>query len=490
MSQDGMALVWSYLYVGAVVALGELAQRAGFSTEVSRKVVHVGVGLWIFGTLALFESPGMAAIPPVTAAMGNYVVHRRRLLKSISAEPDNFGTVYFPIAFAVLIMTAWDSPAAVAGGVMAMTIGDAAASLIGMRWGRHPYETLAGRRKSMEGSLTMLGATFLAVLGTLTIVDGMTGQAGRPEWLMTAASALAAVTATCAEALGVRGRDNLWVPLSTGAVLFLGLGPLPSEAVISLGLGALLAFGIGLAAWSRGSLTPSGVLGAVLTGTLVFGFGGWAAGMSLVGFFVSSSLLSRLFRSQKVVAEADYAKPGARDLGQTLANGGVAVLACLAFGLTRELRWLAAALGALAAANADTWATELGVLARTAPRLITTFRSVPLGTSGGVSWPGTLASLAGAAFVGVVAAFANGVWWAAVPALALAGLFGSLLDSLLGATLQGIYWCPTCNRETERRIHRCGMESVRRRGWPWLGNDLVNLIATLAGGALGFLLAG
>ncbi len=463
-NQDLMALFWSFLYVGAVVAVGETARRLGLSREFSRKIIHVGVGLWIFGTVALFTNPYMAVIPPAAAAVGNWVIHRRQLLKSVEAEPENLGTVWFPISFAILILTLWEQPQALLGGVLAMTIGDAVASLVGVRWGWRAYESVGGARKSLVGSLAMFASTF-AVLA----------------WIAPKAALLAAVVATCAEALGHKGRDNLWVPLATGYTI--------AFVPPAMGLGAALALAIGVAAWLKGSLSPSGVLGAVITGTLLFGLGGWVGGLALVGFFVSSSLLSKLLRARKARAEEDYAKTGTRDLGQALANGGVAAAACLALGLTGDTRFLAAALGALAAANADTWATELGVLSRTAPRLITTFRKVEPGTSGAISLMGTLAAVGGAAFVAVVGALADPVWWRTLPWIALGGLAGSFLDSLLGATLQGVYWCPTCGRETERRVHACGTPTRPHRGWGWLGNDLVNLLATLLGAAVGFLAA-
>lgn len=482
---DLWALVWSYLYVGAVVVMGEGAYRLGLSREISRKIIHVGVGLWIIGTVLLFESPYLAAIPPLTAAAGNYVIHRRRLLGSVEAAPENLGTVWFPISFALLILLAWEWKAAVVGGVMAMTFGDALASTVGLHWGRRRYESLGGHAKSLEGSLAMFGGTFGVLLLTLWLHEPARGMA----WLAGLA-ALTAVLATCVEALGVKGRDNLWVPLGAGLTLYAGLRWLDPDLVIPLGVGAVLAALIGLLAWWKSSLSPSGVLGAILTGSLLFGLGGWIGGLALVGFFVSSSLLSRLFRRQKAEVEADFAKTGTRDLGQALANGGVAAAAAIGYAATGEAAWLGGLLGALAAANADTWATELGVLARSQPRLVTTWRAVAPGTSGAVSLTGTLAALGGAGLIGLIAALLDPAWWPAVGWIALAGLAGSFLDSLLGATLQGIYWCPTCGRETERLVHRCGSPTRLHRGWGVMSNDLVNLLATLAGAVVGYAATG
>ncbi|WP_224372865.1 DUF92 domain-containing protein [Hyalangium versicolor] len=476
MSQDLQALLLSYAYVGACVLVGEVAARRGVSREVSRKFIHVSVGLWIFGTLKLFEHRELAVMPSLTASVANWVIHRKRLLKAVDTEPDNLGTVWFALTFSACVWLAWDRPAVAAGAVLAMVVGDALASLVGRRFGRHRYETLGGERKSLEGSLAMLAGTFLAVLAALTWMPGLA-----PEMPRVPLALLCVVVATCAEALGIRGRDNLWVPLCALAVL--GWTPIASAA--GLGLGAGLALIIGVAAWLRGSLSPSGVLGAIVVGAPVFGLAGAVGTVALLGFFFSSSALSKAFRDRKASVEAEYAKTGTRDLGQALANGGVAALAAVLLALTGDSRFLLAMLGALVAANADTWATELGVLSRSHPRMITTLRPAAPGTSGAISGVGLLASTAGAAFVGILALLA-GVAWQWLPWLVLAGVVGSLVDSFLGATMQDVRWCDACGRETERRVHRCGQNTRALRGVSWLGNDTVNVVATAAGALLAF----
>ncbi len=479
---DLSAVVVSFAYVGAVVAVGEAAYRLGLPRPTARKVVHVGAGLWIILALLLFESRYPAAVPPAVAAVANWVIHRRRLLGAVEAEADNLGTVWFAISLTLLVLFAWEEPAAVLGGALAMALGDAAASTVGLRFGRRKYATLGDRTKSLEGSLSLFAVTLATLLAVLRVC--------RPELAAPPRLGLAllgSVTATCAEALGIKGLDNLWVPLGTGLALWVGLR-LPEPVALSLGAGSLLAALIGLVAWRKGALVPSGVLGAILTGTAVFGLGGWPGGLALVAFFVSGSLLSRLFRHRKAAVEADFAKTGARDLGQALANGGVAAAAAVAYAATGQAAWMGALLGSLAAAAADTWATELGVLSRARPRLITTFKPVPPGTSGAVSLLGTLAALGGGLFVAVTGALADPRWWRFLPWVTLAGLAGSFLDSLLGATVQGVYWCPRCGKETERRVHGCGSATRLHRGLPAVSNDVVNLLATVAGAAVGFLI--
>jgi uncharacterized protein (TIGR00297 family) len=252
--------------------------------------------------------------------------------------------------------------------------------------------------------------------------------------------------------------------------------------------GLIISLLIGAAGYWRGALSGSGLLGALITGALTFGLGGWEWGLLLVAFFVSSSGLSAYRASQKQALAEKFAKGHRRDLGQTLANGGlVAGLAVLSQRWPAP-QWFFACAGALAAVNADTWATELGVLSATSPRLITTGRRVEVGTSGGITWLGITASLLGALFIGLIGGLAllvigRGYVRAGVLSLGAAagGLVGSLADSVLGATVQAIYWCDGCQKETERQLHRCGAATRLLRGWRWLENDLVNAIASLVG---------
>jgi uncharacterized protein (TIGR00297 family) len=239
-------------------------------------------------------------------------------------------------------------------------------------------------------------------------------------------------------------------------------------------LGGLLAVGVAALAYWRRMLTADGAAAASIVGCITFARGGVPGTASMLVFFGSSSLLSRVGEGRKEALPLAQAKGARRDAWQVLANGGVAALSG---GLGRRY----AATGALAAAAADTWATELGMLAGRQPRLITNFRHVPPGTSGGITPEGLLASLGGAVLVGLASA-APRREWAIVRAAALAGLAGALLDSLLGATLQAVYRCPHCEVMTEVAVHpRCGMPAWHRRGLRWMTNDTVNLLATLAG---------
>lgn len=260
-----------------------------------------------------------------------------------------------------------------------------------------------------------------------------------------------------------------------------------SPDVIRWLLAFVAAVVIAAAARYRRSLSLDGMFAAITMGTILVGTAGWWAGILLVAFFASSSILSRAGSSTSAITQA---RGSERDAVQVLANGGIALLAAIAYSILDSTSLTLALTGAIGAANADTWSTEIGRTSRTLPRLITTGRTVPAGTSGAVSARGLVAALGGGAVIGILAAIG---WWtgwlpgntsslAGLVAVTLGGLAGSLVDSFLGATVQDQRWCDTCQKSTEQRIHRCGTPTSSARGLPWLDNDVVNLLCTGAGG--------
>jgi len=233
-------------------------------------------------------------------------------------------------------------------------------------------------------------------------------------------------------------------------------------------------------------LSVSGTLAAIAAGAACVA-AGWTWLALLLVFYVSSTLLSHYRRDLKRSKTREVVeKSGDRDMWQVAANGGVFTVLALAFAFNPEPAWCVAAAGALAASTADTWSTEIGVLARQTPVSIVSFREVPAGTSGGITFAGLFGGAAGALFIGV-AALLLGWPRAAFYAALIGGIGGSIIDSTLGATIQSRRWCATCNVQTEQNVHVCGTPTRPRGGITWLGNDLVNFVCSLSGALLGYI---
>ncbi len=228
-------------------------------------------------------------------------------------------------------------------------------------------------------------------------------------------------------------------------------------------------------AFYRHVLTWDGSVAAFLVGFAIGVFGSVEWLLLLLFFLLSSFLATRYRFALKRAMGVQEGESGERRSANVLANGlapvGVAVLAAL------DPPWFPRSmsgvvfLSALAVAGADTLASEIGVLSRRTV-LITTFRPVPPGTNGGVSWLGEGAALTASVYtaligtvvlaylapaIGLVATMPATTAALVIPALV--GFAGCQFDSVLGATLE-------------------------HRGW--LDKKTVNLVATTAGAVLAF----
>ena len=288
-----------------------------------------------------------------------------------------------------------------------------------------------------------------------------------------------------------------------------------SAVVIRFAIAAILALALALHGYSKKSLSTSGAITAFIVGFLSFA-ASYRFGFILILFYYTSSKLTKLKENVKATLEDNYVIGGQRGALQVLACSIAGTLVCVLyfsrigedshvdFGtssndvidfiiFTFPRKKAAAYLWSMyiahyACAAADTWASELGILSTSKPRLVTTLfiREVPHGTNGGMSILGTMASMAGGAFIGIV-------FWAMSTLInsdnlhspkqypmilvgLICGFLGSLIDSILGATVQSTYYssekkCIVKNPESskEKLDHICGFN--------YLSNEGVNVVS-------------
>uniref|UniRef100_A0A7J3X8R3 DUF92 domain-containing protein n=1 Tax=Thermofilum pendens TaxID=2269 RepID=A0A7J3X8R3_THEPE len=203
-------------------------------------------------------------------------------------------------------------------------------------------------------------------------------------------------------------------------------------------------------------------------------------------FFASSSVVTRLGYARKEKLGAAESRRG-RSAAQVVGAGGAAALLCLLAVVTphgHSTSFTLAAVAALAASNADTWAAEVGSLSRRKPKLILNPRlPIEPGTSGGVTLLGEAASAAGSALVALVVLALSqllgiGITAQQVALIALLGWAGELLDSIVGALLQAKYFCETCKVYTDKPVHKCGSKTAFTSGLKFVTNEVTNIIST------------
>ncbi|MCM2677801.1 DUF92 domain-containing protein [Alkalicoccobacillus plakortidis] len=233
-------------------------------------------------------------------------------------------------------------------------------------------------------------------------------------------------------------------------------------------------------------LTKSGAVTAVGVGfaiTLGMGLSGLVV---LAVFFISSSALSSIFRKK---AETSIEVKGSqRDAWQVLANGGAAAVIALLHAVHPSAIYQAAFIASLAAANSDTWASEIGKLSKSRPFHVLSFKRVLPGTSGAVTLLGTFAALAGSTIIAASALLFD--WQAFVWQLPLicgiivAGFVGNMADTIFGATIQVTFTCVNCGATTEQHMH-CQEPTIHKNGLLWVTNDTVNALCTIMGAITG-----
>ncbi|KAE7998791.1 hypothetical protein FH972_003299 [Carpinus fangiana] len=264
-------------------------------------------------------------------------------------------------------------------------------------------------------------------------------------------------------------------------------------------IAALISSLIAIKAYRRKSLDLSGAISGFLVMTVHIALG-YRYGAMLLVFFFTSSKLTKVGEEKKRRVDADFKEGGQRNWTQVLFNSGIAaVLVVVMWTLTgwqdkcldsKESTLITSLIGGIighySCCNGDTWSSELGILSDAQPRLITTFKPVRRGTNGGVTIAGLLAAAAAGSVIGltfVVVGFfttkcAHDValkQLLVIPLSALAGLCGSLIDSLLGATLQFSGFCTVRNKV----VGKPGPTVKKISGVTILDNNGVNLVSIL-----------
>ena len=228
-NNDIIGLIASYLYAfGLLFIVEAIGKRLKWPQAFTRKIIHIGAGMWIWGILALFDTWSIGIIPFATFIVLNFVFYRFQIFKAMVAVDSSPGTVYFAISITVLFGLLWrtggtlDRVPIAAAAVMAMTWGDGMASIVGQKYGKHTYATF-GHNRSREGSIAMAVTTFVVILVTLAWLPGSAlspNSIALPFWGVLLLTVIGTAVATAAEAFSPAGTDNLSVPLLTGLALF------------------------------------------------------------------------------------------------------------------------------------------------------------------------------------------------------------------------------------------------------------------------------
>ncbi|MDI6902652.1 MAG: TIGR00297 family protein [Methanocellales archaeon] len=311
---------------------------------------------------------------------------------------------------------------------------------------------LIAQRKTIRGSVTFLvfGVIFAFCIGSWVIA--LTKIVISSQFMFFLA-VIGAITGALLESIP-HANDDLTVPLGSAMAMWLFADfeywvP-PHHLILAL----VLMLAIGYVSYKVSIADITGALSGVLLGVLIIVFGSIKWFVILLVFFILGGVFTRYKYGYKQSLGIAQAEGGARGYRNVFGNGLVALILAVAEGVFGGPIFLIAYLGAIATATGDTLASEIGETSKTQPRVITTFKKVPAGTSGAISLLGELAALIGSAVIGILATLLGMAGLHVAAITILGGFIGTNIDSLLGATLEN-------------------------RGY--LTNSSVNLFATAAG---------
>jgi len=429
------------------------------TSETARQSVHIGSGL--FALLLRYLTWWQAAALALAAVVCNGLllprVGGRRLFRPVD-ELRGFplGILLYPLSVLILIIAFPDRPdiAAAAWGILA--VGDGAATLVGRAASTVvlPAKQLrrgdrAAKKLPWNSEKTVAGTAgffvFGAIAGVALACWTRPAVTPVPPWLFSLAAPIAAAAAAAlVETIPVRLDDNLSVPMTAAAVLWL------TSLMTAEAAGASRPFVAGHLLWAAGvnavvaligyrarTVTASGLIGGAVIGVVIYLTGGLTAWTLLFVTFFLATVTSRLGIERKALLGIAEERGGRRGAGNAFANCGVAAVAALAAAVTpyRAPAWLAF-VAALTAGGSDTVASEIGKAWGGATFLVTTLGRVKPGTPGAMSLEGTAAGLVAAFALAALGSVFGLIAGGAVLTVIVAATVGALVESALAATLE------------------------------------------------------
>ena len=455
-----------FLSIITLILLSELILKNFWPNKTNRKIIHITVGLAVSFTPYFFTHNYQPVLLAFIFFIINYFSQRNNFLKSFhNIERESYGTIFFPISYLSLALLFWDYSNHITISFLILAIADPLASIIGENVKRKISFNILGDDKTLQGSITM----FICSLSIILILSNHFFNNWDIAYRLMAAIIIS-IAVTIAEAMSYKGSDNLSIPIT--AFLFIELlhNVYRNQTVFDYIIYNLIIILILFVAHLRRYLSISGFIGATIMAIFLIGFGGSNYLYPLVIFFITSSALSL------VQKETNNKKDSNRNLIQVFSNGGPALFICIANYFQSSDLLYPCFLASVAAANSDTWGTELGKLSKSNPIDIISGKKVRHGTSGGVTIIGTIGSLFGSITIGIIGylfIFDKTI----ILLVVVSGFLSSLIDSILGSTYQARFISPKGNIITENYE----INYFLYTGLKIINNDTVNLYCTISG---------
>lgn len=453
-----------YVYLLLVMGIAFAVSKRSRNNEASRNIIHICAGLgWIIYRL-LFP----ATIHPIILSSSFVIltiVTTKLKIRFIERDNGSLGTVYFTGSMLVMSLLGFGSPFRfdIFGiAIICLSCGDASANIIGSRFGtRNIY-----KQKSLQGTIACFGFSLLAMALLKYGFD-----------IKLSFFAIILLSALCAiTELFAGDYDNVAIPavLYTTAYIIL-TNENTSHLLLSLAVGVfMIGFAVKLKLLN---LSASFIL--FFFAFVLYYFGGIKSYIALMLVFCVVIIVEKLLHTKTATIFQSMNKEyGLRNERQLIANALMIVLSIAIYGITKNVVFIISFFATIAEAIGDSIASDVGVLSRTDPFDICTFKKVPKGVSGGISILGTIASICVCLYTGILYCCIYEMNFHHFAAIVISSLLGIILDSVLGSKIQAQYRCAICGKVTEKERH-CEQATTLEKGFRTFDNTKVNLICNI-----------
>ena len=456
-----------FLSIILLIFFSELSLKKNiWPNHINRKIIHISVGIAVSLSPYIFTSRLKPCLLALIFFTINLISYRKNRLNSFHLiERDSYGTIFFPLSYLLLASLFWDYPNHITASFLILAIADPISSIIGSLNKKNKSYNILGDNKTLEGSTAMFlcSTIILSLLSQLIFTDLSAG-------FKLIAILTTSIAITISEGLSYKGSDNLTIPIT--AFLFIELFNhlnkinFVSEFLFIITLIVLSLFTF----YTKKHLSISGFIGASLMAVLLFGFGGYSYTYPIIVFFITSTILS-FFKKQNTEI-----KKSNRTINQVYANGGIALSICILNYFFSHSLMYPCFLASVAAANSDTWGTEIGKKSIKKPIDIISGNTVSEGVSGGITLYGNIGSIIGSILIGII-----GYYFLTdikiILLIIISGFLSSIFDSILGSSVQARYISPGGLIITEKYKKSYYLYTGSKQ----VNNDMVNLCCTISG---------
>lgn len=477
-------LIFSITIISSLLFLiNFLIYNYNFNPDSTRKILHISAGIIAIYALYIINEIKLLIYITILILIILIILYQNQGKNKLKKFNITKGIIYYTLSYLFLLIFFSSNKNVITASFSVLVFADSLAAIIGNYVNSRKYNFKI-YKKTFLGSLVFFIITLLIVnLSVIWFFPNLYNSTNKVY--LNLFILFFAFKLTLIELIFNDGLDNLIVPIYGGLYFYFLLNNKFSIETYILGI--LLSLLVVVLSLKLKFLTFDGGIATFLLAANVFGLGGIKYTLPIITFFVLSSLLSKVKNLNKKNAEVYYEKSGTRDMGQVIANGGIAGIILIINTIYNDEVFYILYVVAIATVCADTWSTEIGTLFNTNTYNILSLKKIKQGESGGISFIGTIGGILGSIiifFSAISYSKYNNIIFFLI--IFISSFLGNMVDSLLGATLQAKYKCISCGKITESKTH-CNKNTKFIKGISIIDNDKVNIIACLIGVLIGLI---